>query len=481
MSIRVKYVLVLFTGMILLLPLLQFCFNFIESKPLDGDAVSTAQKPELSSESYWDLSWQDNYSRFFNDNFGFRTDYIRFINQLRYCLFNESTARSVVVGKQGEFFTESYIKDYIGASYVGTEKIVNNVTKIKQLQDSLSARGKDLIVVFAPGKASYYPELIPDRYMNKKKDSTNYTVYASQFIKHKVNFIDLNKWFYEQKTKFKHPVYPKYGAHWNHYGMNLGLDSIIKYIEKLRNINLPDYNFTDHIEYSDELTGHDFDIGILLNLMVPVKKDKNPYPKYTFATSGNFTKPSVLTVGDSYWWCMLDDNLPGHFFADDEFWFYNEDVVRNTQKTGEKAKKVNYSSCIVQKDVVLLVATEATFYLFPYGFIDSAYDLYCKDHSKRIHSLKKEMAQNPEWYAKVSADAVKNNVSMDQQMKQEAEYIIYDDMLHPVETIEQLVAKIKADPTWMEDIKKKAQKNHISVEEQINADAIWMHDQQKKK
>jgi len=48
------------------------------------------------------------------------------------------------------------------------------------------------------------------------------------FSKNQINFIDLNKWFVANKDKFPHPIYPKYGTHWNHYGMSAGLDSIIR-------------------------------------------------------------------------------------------------------------------------------------------------------------------------------------------------------------------------------------------------------------
>ena len=39
-------------------------------------------------------------------------------------------------------------------------------------------------------------------------------------------------------------MYPKYGTHWNHYGMSLGMDTILKYIEKKRNISLPDFDIS---------------------------------------------------------------------------------------------------------------------------------------------------------------------------------------------------------------------------------------------
>lgn len=469
-----KYSLAVFIALVLFIPMTQMKLELFEKQTLEG-GISIAEKPEFNKEAYWDLSWQENFGRYVNDNFGFRTWYVRLINQIRYSFFRHTKAPGVVVGKKGELFIESYIDDYIGRNYIGKSKIDENVRKIRRLQDSLSARGKDLIVVFAPGKASYYPELLPDQYIRKKKDSTNYTVYAQALANKGVNFIDLNKWFFEHKTKFKYKVYPKYGTHWNHYGMTVALDSIIKYIEHKRHINIPDLSYSI-VNYNSRLKGNDFDIGILMNLLSPIKKDINPYPIYKIADvkdNPNYKKPDVLVVGDSYWWCMVGDDLPKKFFREDEYWFYNRDIVFQNNQQKDMVKEVNLSASLAQRDVVLLMATEATFYMFPYGFVDNAYKLYCDDNSKRLKEIKNDITQNAEWYAKVTAKAAENNIALDKQMQLDAEYILSDELLKPKPTLESIMDNIRNTPEWMKDIEAKAKENNISVEEQLKKDAQW--------
>lgn len=469
-----KYSLVIFIALVLFIPMAQMKLELFGRQTLEG-GITIAEKPEFKKDAYWDLSWQENVGKYVNDNFGFRTWCVRLINQIRYSFFSHTTAPGVVIGKKGELFIESYIDDYIGRNYIGKSKIDENVRKIRQLQDSLSARGKDLIVVFAPGKASYYPELLPDTYLRKKKDSTNYNVYAQTFASKGVNFIDLNKWFAERKTAFKYKVYPKYGTHWNHYGMTVALDSIIKYIEHKRNINIPDLSY-NIVNYSTKLKGNDFDIGILMNLLSPIKKDINPYPIYKITDkkeNTKYTKPDVLVVGDSYWWCVVGDDLPKKFFREDEYWFYNRDIVFQNNQQKDKVKEVNLSASLAQRDVVLLMATEATFYMFPYGFVDNAYKLYCEDHSKRLNEIKNDITQNAEWYGKVTAKAAENAISLDKQIQLDAEYILSDELFKPKPTLESIMETIRNTAEWMKAVEAKARENNITVEEQLKKDAQW--------
>lgn len=476
MAERFKYILAVCIAVLLFIPAFQFKTELFKCEPLSG-GITVSEKPELTKESYWDLSWQENYNKYINDNFGFRPWFVRLINQINFSLFNTTNAPGVVIGKNGELFIESYIDDYIGRNYIGGGKVNETVTKIKRVQDSLKARGIDLIVVFAPGKASFHSDLIPDRYLRKQKDSTNYKIYTEFFKQKQVNFIDLNYWFFQQKSSLKHPVYPKYGTHWNHYGMCLAVDTLNRYIEFKRNIKLPKLDYS-LINYDTHLKGNDYDIGVLMNLMYPIEMDANPYPVYKFKNSSEYTKPDVLVVGDSYWWCIVGDHLPKQFYREDEYWFYNKDQLISNEKRNPVAV-LNLSASLAQRNVVVLMATEATFHLFPYGFIDNCHKLYCEDNSKRLGEIMDDIRKNTEWYNKLVVKAQENKITTEQQLKLDAEYILSDELLKVVEPLPDIIHRIKGDPEWMKAIKKKAEENKLSVEEQVEKDAKWLFEQNK--
>lgn len=449
----------------------------MEINSLYGDTITVTQ-PVLSKEGYFNSRWQEDMSKYLNRNFGLRPFYVKLYNQLRYSCFNKASAPGIVIGKNGDLIIEDYINEYTGKNFLGSSHWNTIAEKMKSVQDSLKARGTDLIVVFAPGRASYDPDIIPDAYIKDKKDSTNYSVFRSLMLEHKINFIDFNAWFTKNNKTFKHKVYPKYGAHWNHYGMCLALDSLIKYIEKQQNIDLPDFDFSE-VRLSTELKGNDFDIGILMNTLIPIQKDSNPYPSYKIIESPKQVKPDVLFVGDSYWWCLVGENLPLKFFREDEYWFYNKQQLIQNKKISP-VNKLNLQASLANRKTIVLIASEATYYLFPFGFIDNVYKLFCENHQKRLNEIKSSIVSSTEWYNSVLKKAEENHVTVEKQIKLDAEYILSDELFNPKLTLDSIIKLINNNEGWMKDIRSKSVQNNISTEEQIKLDAKWYFDNQNK-
>lgn len=462
----------------LLLPLSQSSLNVFKNNVLSGDTTSYVfEKPEIKT--YLNAEWQNNTSNCVNRAFGFRALYVRIINQIKFTAFNKATSPGIVIGKNGDLLVESYIDEYSGKNYLGIGKINSIVSKIKQVQDSLETKNIDLIVMFAPGKASFAPEIIPDNYLSNKNDSTNFSVYKHLFKKQNVNFIDLNSWFYNNRNRFKHKVFPKYGAHWNHYGMCLGLDTLIKYIEFKRNLDLPDFDYSQ-IKYSSDLKNNDFDIGVLMNTFFPITKDSNPYPDYKITSPNNKSKPDVLVVGDSYWWCLTGENLPSHFFKNDEYWFYNNQQLINNKKTAF-IKDLNFFESIRSRDVIVLISCEATYHLFPFGFIDNAYKLLCENNNNKLTEIINNIHNNNDWYNSIVKKAQLNNISIEKQIKLDAEFILSEELFSPKLSLDSIVKTIKLNKDWLKDIEIKAEKNKITIEKQIELDAQWYFDNQNTK
>ena len=458
------YLILIFAAMVI--PTVQQVFQLYKEEPLTG-ITSTAEKVPFTKENYWNLKWQEGLNAYVNDHFGSRPDFVRAYNQILLSVFNVSNAPGVVVGKDEQLFIESYIDDYIGRNYIGHDKIEETVDNLRSLQDSLKTIGTDLIVVFAPGKASFYPEFIPDQYLSKKKEVTNYSDYRKSFTEKGVNFIDLNQFFKEKKSDFKYNVYSKYGTHWNHYGMMVALDTIVSYIEHKREINLPDINY-DQVKMSSDLKGNDFDIGVLVNTTFGITKDNNPYPVINIDKGEQYSKPDVLIVGDSYWWCLVGDNIPGKIFKTDEYWFYNKDQYIDNGKRNE-VSKLDLFETTSNRDVIVLIATEATFYMFPYGFADNVMKVYCESHDGAIQKELDRLKADPASVERIVASAKENKRTTEQEFKREAYKAFYG----KDNGLTQMMDNIRKDSVWMSHISEKAKANNISVEEQLRLDAIW--------
>ena len=504
----VKQVILIFIIVFLISFYFQKKFNIVKLKPLEG-IKELAHKPTLNIKNISNGTYQDSLDKYFNQNMGFRPCLIRMLNQINFSLFHITKAPGVVVGKNGMLFIESYINNYIGINFVGKIKADETIRKIKQLQDSLKKMGTDLIITFAPGKASYYKEYIPDNYLSIKKDTTNYNYYSTGFIKHDINFIDFNHYFRKYETSSMYPIYPEYGAHWTSYGSALAIDSIIKYIEYKRGIDMPDFNFSQ-VVFRDSLNERDYDIGVLLNLSKTLPHQPMPYPKYKYTDSPNKTKPDVLIVGDSYWWCMVGEDIPAHIFKNDEYWFYNREIYKHNVKSSEVGS-VNFAQEISKRDVIIIMATEATFDLFPYRFVEKGYNIFCLNNNEKQAIIRNNINNTPDWKKSIIDKAKQNKISIEQQTEKDVEYVIQNEYtplkkdeptvatietskkeiasseynsLEAIKYIKETIERIKKTPEWMAQIKTKAKDKGISIEEMLELDAKYTYDtgvKQKKK
>jgi len=149
-------------------PLKRTILHFIKEKPLYG-SFKTYKKPHISIEGWLKSSFQEDYDAYYNNNFRFRNTFVRVYNQIQYSLFNKTSAKEVLIGKKNYLYERGYIVDYMGYNFIGEDKITKRLQKIKNIQEELKLDGINLIVAFAPGKASYYPEYFPARYDTSKK------------------------------------------------------------------------------------------------------------------------------------------------------------------------------------------------------------------------------------------------------------------------------------------------------------------------
>ena len=178
----------LFAGVmfLMLLPLIQSKKELIEIEPLNG-AITELEDPYFTKESWLDGSYQKKQQDYLNENFGFRNVFVRLNNELNFRLYNEINAKNVILGKDDYLFEENYILTYKGKDFIGSQQIEEKVNKLAKLKDTLNAKGIDIMVLLAPGKGSYYPEFIPDKYQPTVRSISNYEVYRRKLKEAKIN------------------------------------------------------------------------------------------------------------------------------------------------------------------------------------------------------------------------------------------------------------------------------------------------------
>ena len=427
---------------LLFLPMLQTFFHFVNEKPLDGAFVE-AKKPVITPKTLFNETAQDSLMTWCTEQTGFRKPMIRLNNQLLYSAFGKVSAIGPVKGNDDyTFIEESYIISYTGETYLGNETIEKNTRQIKLIQDMLRTKGITLLPVFVLGKASYYPELIPEKYIAKRHETNNYQEYLKAFDEQGVEMIDFNRWLCARKGTEAHPIYCNLSAHWTVYAASLAMDSLVHYMENKTQQEQAHF----HIEGFDTtyLMNQDDDLYRMMNLLLPMKHNTIDQPKFGF-TEGY--KPRVLAISDSYWWTVYAWNvaLPQNLFRPGDFWFYNKTIYPERTPI-QNVESVDYKQEIEDQEFVLLVCTEATNHLWPYGFIERYLSGY--DNVFRY--------KEPEQYD--AADSL---------------YFIYRNA-----EIEKNIQRIKDTPEWMESITRQADEKGITVEQSLwdNAEYTYRMD-----
>lgn len=364
-------------GIILLgisLPMIQHLSGFANVRALKG-AVVLAEAPTFSDSSWLNGNYQDQTDKFLNDQFGFRSSYVRLHNQIKYSLYNDINANGVIIGKDWYMYEWNYIRAHYGMDFIGDSLISAKTKKMRVVQDSLASKGKTLLIVFTPGKGSFYPEFFADSSV-RDMSRTNYEAFIDHFEEDTVNYLDLKRWFQSIKGKTEYPLYAKGGIHWSKYGEILAADSLVHHIESVSGRDLPEIVVDNIVESSRNKNG-DYDIGEGLNIIFQTPTYPMGYPEFHVeGEEKNNTR--VLFVADSYYWGMFNYGFSNSIFNDGEFWFYNHQVYPQSFEKELTVGELNFVQKVEENDVIILMSTDANLYNFAFGFIDKLYEEYTK-------------------------------------------------------------------------------------------------------
>lgn len=298
--------------LVMFLPMAQDLFSLWPVKPLNG-SYEKPLKPKLTTGNWLSGGYQDSIDNYVRLGGGSGPALIRLGNQLQFSLFSKAMANGVVVGHNNYLFEANYIHAYYGEDYLGQDSINKNLDKLAFLQDTLHKLGHELIVILCPGKASFYPEHIPDNLRRARTTQTNMLGYIQGLPAHGIHYIDFYTWFIQQKYKSLYPLYPQYGIHWSHYAEYLVADSIAGYIGQLMHRPMPEMKIT-RVEVSRSMRGRDNDIAEGLNLLDSLVSFPMAYPDIEVLDTIAH-KPTGLMVADSYYWGAFGAGLQACILA----------------------------------------------------------------------------------------------------------------------------------------------------------------------
>ncbi|MBL7936588.1 MAG: hypothetical protein JNM51_12355 [Bacteroidia bacterium] len=411
----------------LTIPTVQSVFHLMDEAPLNGAIKVEKDTLKFSIVNWFSGEYAKNKEYMYENSFGFKNTCIRLHNQMYYSLFKKAKANGVIIGKDNCLYELNYINAYLGKDYIGYNKSDSLFRRIKIIDDYCNMNNKKLVLIFAPGKASFYPEFIPDKYFNSSVDlkNTNYNSFIDLSNKYKLNYIDFNNYLMKNKKTSTHKLYSKSGIHWSQYASVKCADSAIKYFENLLKIDLN--NIVINSIEKKEVDGTDKDVIDGMNLLWPPKEYNLSYPNFGYNKGLDNGSKNAIIVADSYYWQWNNFGFYG-LFKNCSFYYYNNQNFE-PNKEPQYVSQIDFNKKIQETDLVVILATEANLSKFSWGFVDDFYNKVINPSikenyvdRKKLNEWKKIILSSPAWVEGLKKESKNNNISLDSAITMAAYY-----------------------------------------------------------
>ena len=383
---KIPKILCLATMGLFLLVILQGATGFIPVRQLKGAYVS-ADKPQFSGDTFCNGQWQQQVDGYLKEHHGFREGAIRLYNQCLWSCFHHSTnPGSVVVGRDNYLFEPYFVDEYYeGCSkhYFGyADDPVMEMMKVSErasarlhkLQQLLEEQGVHLFVAMLPGKERIYPQQLPQRQGQQAHHRSAYQTYLNNYDRYDVRHIDLCHWF-DQLNNGEVPypsgspylLFTKTGTHWSNIASTYAFDSVMRYMQSFGPA-IPSYSLGK--PYSARLREPDADLDELLNKIFHIRAPRNQYVD-VHLTEGDTTKaPSLIVIGDSFFWNVLYNYPVQQLFSNFRYWYYYSTIYYDPNH--ENVADVDLVEELLSADYVMLSYCTVQFYHLATDFVNQA-------------------------------------------------------------------------------------------------------------
>jgi hypothetical protein len=408
------------------IPALQTLTRLLPENRLNG-VVYDEPRAELNWDNWYHFRYQPDLNRHVEQNFGFRTFFVRLYNQIDYSVFRQPHGSGVIIGKDGYLFEEWFISSYYGKDFIGPDNIKLKIRQLKQVRHYFKQNGKELMVLIAPGKADFYPEYIPD-WMRDSLAPTNYQVFSSGLLAAGIPLIDFNKLFIQMKDTSSCALFPQTGTHWSHYGAAVAADSLSGFVAALLKRPLPEFRLGPAVA-EDTLIIPEGDLESLMNLFFPLKRLPMCHPEVISQDAYAFNLPSGIVIGDSFFWELFNIPITGRIFSDVSYWYYNSTVYPESATGSVKTEQLKFPDTFENRDLVVLVANPSNIREIGWGFIERALrelddPVWQKEYDKMVGEYIQAIHNTPEWEKKIIGQAEADKVPADSMIRVNATYMV---------------------------------------------------------
>ncbi len=286
-----KYFLIIFFITFIYLPIIGTIFDF-QNGLYDPKFNELKKFPEFKECGYDIGKFCDEFFGYYEDNFGFRYNLMRFASNLKIKLFKtypKNIDAKVLKGKDGWLFYKlgNEIEDFQGRVPLANVTLNKIISEYEDSANYLNSLGIKLYVLIPPNKSAVYSEYLPDRVIyGIKSDKTR----ISQLLALNSDFIYPKKELLENKGKDL--LYFKTDTHWTYYGAYFGYRALMKKIQNDFDINVPELS-----EFKKRYTEYYTDLTRMVNVE---KADSEIQPQYFCTDKIKKSNLKAMIFGDSF-------------------------------------------------------------------------------------------------------------------------------------------------------------------------------------
>ena len=382
MKSRTQAILFALTAVLLFAFTLQQATGLFHFNKLEG-VVEAAPRPTFNAESFCHRSFQDSIEPYLKQNYGFREPLTRLYNQTQWAFFRYAQVvedQRIVITDDNWIFEPWTVEEYYeGRAYCNGEYFANHLLehfeaeaqRLLQIQKLLEPYGTHLFVALLPGKEQLCAEHLPKntRYFKEKK-TTAYDFYSKRLDELGINNINLARYFMQMKDAADFPLFPQTGTHWSNLAAIHAADTLIRYMEWLSDSNM--VNLLVGSTFQRTLKP-DNDLESLMNLIWPIRKKPNMLAKAFSIPDTTAVMPRLLTIGDSFYWNILNFTPVWDVFKGVPYWYYystayfNDDDLMVTHHTSE----LDVLQEVIDADFVMLSYSTVSLYNMSNGFSEA--------------------------------------------------------------------------------------------------------------
>ncbi len=333
-------------------------------------------KHDFTLATWFDGSFQKKRDSYFAYNLGFRKAAVRLANELDYQLGEQR--KYCVVGKGYNLMGMEYIDSYYGKDFVGYDSLKVLVNNFLHFKEILNKNGTAFFVVIAPSKTRLHPEQIPDEFRERETANTNYTQFLHAFRKTGIPILDFQTWFATIENKLPYPVYSNLGVHWSNYAATIAADSLMGYIGQITGKQTNRIK-SQGIETVTQAEGTERDMLDILNLYssIPLNRPLGKINTMLQTDTTNFS-PTILAIGDSYYWNIIYTGIQEKFFKPGSAYYYYNSTAYYNHGVILPTSQINVVKSCLSKDVVFLIYSEPNLKNIGNGIAKQFMDAYAK-------------------------------------------------------------------------------------------------------